>query len=289
MEVNKTPSPWRVMWREICSDKLALVSLFLFVIVVLVAFIWAALLDPVEVLRQHLLRGNIAPSREFWLGTDGTGRDVFNLLIVGARNSFIIAFTIAIATSVIGIILGLTAGYYGGNVDNVIMRIIDFFTMIPNLMFILTMIVLLPNTVFNFGLILTVFGWMGMARSIRMVTLRQGAMDYVKASKTLGSLNIVIMFREVLPNILSFMVVNLTLSIAATMGIETGLTFLGFGLPPDMPSLGTQIANAANPLTMQLRPWLWLPAALLVLVMMLCINYVGQALNRAADARRRRV
>jgi len=289
MDANKTPSPMSVMWREIRSDKLALVSLFLFLSVVIIAFTWGAYLDSAEVLRQYLLRGNLPPSREFILGTDHAGRDVFQLLIVGARNSFIIAFTIAGLTSIIGIIVGLTAGYYGGHVDNVIMRLIDFMTMIPTLMFIITMVVLLPSSALNFGLILTVFGWTGMARSIRMVTLRQGAMDYVKASKTLGTRNIVIMFREVLPNILSFMIVSLTISLAFTIGIETGLTFLGFGLPPDMPSLGNSILNAANPLTMQLRPWLWLPAALLVLVMVLCINYIGQAIGRAADARRRRV
>ncbi|MCL2405895.1 MAG: ABC transporter permease [Defluviitaleaceae bacterium] len=289
MDVNKTPSPFRVMCREIYKDKLAFCSLIVFFTVLIGVFIWAALLDTSEVMRQHLLRGNLPPSREFWLGTDSTGRDTFNLLILGTRNSFIIALIVASITSVIGIVVGLAAGYYGGHVDNVVMRLIDFMTMIPTLMFIITMTVLLPNTIRNFGLILTVFGWTGMARSIRMVSLRQGVMDYVKASKTLGSRNIVIMFREVLPNILSFTIVNLTLSIATTMGIETGLTFLGFGPPPTMPTLGLAVANAANPLAMQLRPWLWLPAALVILVMVLCINYVGQAIGRAADARRRRV
>ncbi|MCL2360771.1 MAG: ABC transporter permease [Defluviitaleaceae bacterium] len=286
---NKSHSPMRILWREICSDKLALFSLFFFITVVTIVFIWAGLLDPRAVLRQDLRNTNIAPNSEFWLGTDHAGRNVFNLLIVGARNSFIIAFTLAIASSLIGITVGLIAGFYAGTVDNIIMRIIDFLTMIPGLMLILTLIVILPDSVFNFGLILTILGWLGMARTIRMITLQQGAMDYVKASKTLGTRNPVIIVREVVPNILSFMVVNLTLAIAGTMGVETGLTFLGFGLPPDMPSLGTLIATAASPLNMQLRPWLWLPAALFVLVMMLCINYVGQALNRAADARRRRV
>jgi len=277
------------MWREIYSDKLALISLIFFVTVVIVVFTWSFLIDTTALLRQNLLNTNQPPSSEHWLGTDTAGRDVFRLLIVGARNSFIIAFIVALSSSLVGIIMGLIAGYYGGRVDNVIMRLIDFFTMVPGLMLTITLISILPSTVFNFGLILTIFAWLGMARQIRMVTLRQGALDYVKASKTLGTHNIVIIIREVMPNILSFMVVSLTLSIAGTMGIETGLTFLGYGFPPDTPSLGTLIATAANPLTMQLRPWLWLPAALFVLVMMLCINYVGQALNRAADARRRRV
>jgi peptide/nickel transport system permease protein len=121
-----------------------------------------------------------------------------------------------------------------------------------------------------------------------MMTLRQSAMDYVQASKTLGTPNIVIIFRGVFPNIISFVVVSLTLSFANNIGIETGLTFLGFGMPFTTPSLGTLIAQAADPSTMRSRPWQWLPAALLILVITLCINYIGQALNRAADVRRRR-
>jgi peptide/nickel transport system permease protein len=148
---------------------------------------------------------------------------------------------------------------------------------------------LVDNNPRNLTLILMIFSWPFMARQIRMVTLQQGVMDYVKASKTLGTPNIVIIFREVVPNVVSFMVVNLTLMVASSMGIETGLTILGFGLNIRTPSLGLLIQNAMEPFNMQNRPWQWLPAAFLILVMTLCINYVGQAVNRAADARRRRV
>jgi peptide/nickel transport system permease protein len=95
------------------------------------------------------------------------------------------------------------------------------------------------------------------------------------------------MFREVLPNIGSLIIVNLTLNLAANMGLETGLTFLGFGLPFSTPSLGTLISYASVPENMQNRPWQWLPASLLIVVMMLCINFVGQAVKRAADAKQR--
>jgi peptide/nickel transport system permease protein len=128
-----------------------------------------------------------------------------------------------------------------------------------------------------------------MAGMVRVMTFKQGALDYVAASKTLGTPNIMIMFREVLPNLVSIISSFLTIMLAGNMGLETGLTFLGFGLPPGTPSLGTLIANARNPATMQNRPWQWLPAALLVFILMLCINFVGQALNRAADAKKRKV
>jgi len=216
------------------------------------------------------------------------GRDMVTQLVVGARNSFTIAFIVTLVSSAMGITVGLFAGFYGGHFDNAVMRTIDFLIIVPTFMVTIVLITLLPSSPFMLGLILTVFGWLGTARAMRMMTLRQGAMDYVRASKTLGTPNVKIIFRGVLPNITSFVVVSLTLSIANNIGVETGLTFLGFGMPFTTPSLGTLIAQAADPSTMRNRPWQWLPAALLILVVTLCINYIGQALNRAADVRRRR-
>jgi len=292
--VTVIPSPWEVMRREIVSDKLALVSLIFFCTVILVSFVWAATFDPAEMELVHVRLLNLSPGYHegrgnFILGTDPFGRDVLGQLVVGARNSFIISFTVALASSFIGIVVGLFAGYYGGNFDNIVMRLVDFFTVVPTLMFIIVLVVIINPTPVVFGLIMTVFGWVGVARQIRMKTLQQGVMAYIKASKTLGTPNIVIIFRELLPNIVSFMVINLILTIAGTMGIETGLTFLGFGLPPGTPSLGTMVSYASTPTVLQNRLWQWLPAAVLIFLMMLSINYVGQALNRAADAKRRNV
>ena len=287
---HETPSPWRIMWREIYADKLALVSLFVFITIVIVSYVWASFYSPEDLVRVYLARINRPPGGDFPLGTDPGGRDMVAMLVVGARNSFTVAFTVAIMTSVIGLLIGLFSGFYGGHVDNVVMRIVDFFSMVPTLMLIIVIIVLIPNfTPIHLGLIFVIFGWVGMARVMRLKTLQHGVMDYVQASKTLGTPNLVIIFREVLPNIISFTVVNLTLGIASTMGIETGLTFLGFGLPPGYPSLGTLISYARAPIVLQERLWQWLPAALLIFGLMLCINFVGQALNRAADAKRRNV
>ena len=283
------PSPFKIFWGELKKDKLAMFCLFFFVTVIVTVFVWAATFDVLDVVRPHLRYRNTPPGPGFPLGADPAGRDVLPLLIVGARNSFLIAFVIAILTSVIGVAVGLAAGFYGGHVDNVVMRILDFFTMIPTLMITIMLITLLESTVVNFALVLTIFAWIGMARVIRMVTLQQGVMDYVKASKTLGTRNIVIIFREVVPNIISFMVVNLTLTFAGLIGVELGLTILGFGFSQHIPSIGTLVAYAMDPVSMERRYWQWLPAALFILVMVLCINYVGQALNRAADARRRRM
>lgn len=278
----------KIIWKEIYNDKLALFCLILFIGIVLTAYIWSAGFSQDDIERMHLLRRNQPPCPVFPLGTDMVGRDMVTQLVVGARNSFTIAFIVTLVSSAMGITVGLFAGFYGGHFDNAVMRTIDFLIIVPTFMVTIVLITLLPSSPFMLGLILTVFGWLGTARAMRMMTLRQGAMDYVRASKTLGTPNVKIIFRGVLPNITSFVVVSLTLSIANNIGVETGLTFLGFGMPFTTPSLGTLIAQAADPSTMRNRPWQWLPAALLILVVTLCINYIGQALNRAADVRRRR-
>jgi len=278
----------KIIWSEITRDKLAFFCLILFVGIVLTSYIWSAQFSADDIERMHLMRRNQPPSPAFPLGTDVVGRDMVVQLVVGARNSFTIAFIVTFASSAMGIAVGLFAGFYGGNFDVVVMRTIDFLIIVPTFMVTVVLITLLPSSPWMLGFILTVFGWLGIARAIRMMALRQSAMDYVQASKTLGTPNIKIIFHGVLPNITSFVVVSLTLSVANNIGIETGLTFLGFGMPFTTPSLGTLIAQAADPSTMRNRPWQWLPAALLILVITLCINYVGQALNRAADVRRRR-
>ena len=288
------PSMWQIIRQEIVHDKLALVSLIFFVTVILVSFIWAAFFDAGEVAQVHVRYLNLRPGYTegrgyFFLGTDPMGRDVVGQLIVGARNSFLIGFTVALVASIIGVLVGLIAGFYGGHFDNITMRVIDFFVVVPTLMIMIVLVTILDHTPITFGLMLVIFAWTGIARQVRMKTLQQGSLAYVSASKTLGTPNIVIIFREIVPNIISFIMVNMILLTAASMGAETGLTFLGFGLPPGTPSLGLMISHARNPTVLQSRPWQWLPAALLIFLMMLSINYIGQAINRAADAKRRNV
>ena len=134
---------------------------------------------------------------------------------------------------------------------------------------------------------MTAFYWVGTARLIRSKALSESRRDYVHASKTMGTSDFKIIFREVLPNISSIIIVDSTLALAGNIGIETGLSFLGFGLPPSIPSLGTLVGYATDPEVLSSKLWIWLPASILILIMMLCINYVGQALKRAADARQR--
>jgi len=286
--VSQPPSFGKLVWKEILHDKLAFISFVLFILILFIVFIGSMFIDPSNSGKVNLALLNKAPSDKFLMGTDGAGRDMLDQLFLGARNSFLIAFGVTILCGIIGILVGLVSGFFSGRIDNIIMRFLDFLSMLPRLMFIIVIVSLIPKyNVVTFILVITAFGWIGDARLVRAKTLQQSSLDYVQASKTLGTNNFVIMFREVLPNIGSIIIVNLTLNLAGNMGLETGLTFLGFGLPFSTPSLGTLISYAAVPENMQRRPWQWLPASLLIIVMMLCINFVGQAIKRAADSKQR--
>ncbi|MCL6602526.1 MAG: ABC transporter permease [Paenibacillus sp.] len=288
-ETDRSPSSWKIIWREIVRDKLALVSLiFLFMLVAGVYGI-SLFLDQKEIVTVDLFALYEKPSAKFWLGTDYGGRDVFGQLIIGTRNSLSIGIIVTVFTGIIGILVGLVSGYFGGTIDNIVMRILDFFMILPMLMIVIAFVTAVPkyNTL-SFSLIMTAFLWMGIARLIRSKTLQEKELDYVQASKTVGSSNLKIMFSQVLPNLSSIIIVTMTLNLAANIGLESGLSFLGFGFPESTPSLGTLVSYARNPQTLEFRWWIWLPASILILVLMLSINNVGQALKRATDARQRK-
>lgn len=283
------PGGFRIIAREFMKDKVALGSLILLVAILLTVFIGAALLNQEEVMKVNLLGRYLEPGVDgFILGTDEGGKDIFGQLIIGARNSILIGFSITIITSFIGVSLGIISGYYGGRIDGFLMRVVDFIMILPMTMMIIVFVTVIKNyTIYHFILIMSAFYWTFKARLFRTRTLSESRLDYVSASKTLGSSDFMIMFREILPNLSSLIIVNLTLNFAGNIGIETSLTYLGFGLPSTVPSLGTLISNARNADILENKTWIWLPAALFILVMMLCINYIGQAFQRAADAKQR--
>lgn len=280
---------FQVIAREFKKDKLAMFSLGLLITLLVIIFIGSYFFfDQSEVMKVHILSRYKAPGVEYVLGADEGGRDVLGQLFIGARNSIIIGFSVTIITGIIGIGLGIISGYYGGIVDNIIMRIVDFIMVLPiNMIIIVFVSVVADYNIFTFVAIMSAFSWVGKARIFRSRTLSEANRDYVNASKTLGTSDIKIMFREVMPNLSSLIIVNSTLNFAGNIGIETGLSFLGFGLPPTVPSLGTLIGFATSPDVIENKTWVWLPASLLILVLMLSINYVGQALQRAADSKQR--
>lgn len=295
LAVSPPPTGWQVIWREFKKDKLAMFSLVGLLVVIIGVFIWAMFIDQEAMMKISLRDKYAAPGSEkfnglgsYVLGADQGGRDILGQLIIGAKNSISIAIAITLITGIFGIVVGLVCGYFGGWIDNMFMRIIDFFITIPQLMLIIVFVTIVPKyNVPAFIMIMSIFLWTGTARLVRSKALSESRRDYVNASKTLGTNDFVIIFKEIMPNLSSILIVEMTLNFAGNVGIETGLSYLGFGLPPSTPSLGTLVSYANNPLVLYQYWWCWLPAAIFILVMMLAINYIGQALRRAADAKQR--
>lgn len=288
LSASSPPTGFQVIAREFMKDKLAMFSLISLVVVIVGIFIWAMFIDQHEMMRVSLRDKFAPPGDKFFLGADQGGRDILGQLIIGARNSITIAIAVTVITGIIGIFIGLVTGYFGGWVDNIFMRIIDFFITIPGLMIIIVFVTIVPKyNIPIFILIVSVFLWPGIARLVRSKALSESKRDYINASKTMGTSDAAIIFKKMMPNLSSILIVELTLSFAGNVGIETGLSFLGFGLPPSTPSLGTLVSYATNPLVLSEKWWVWLPASMLILFLMLAINYVGQAMRRSADAKQR--
>ena len=286
---NEEASGLKVLAREFAKDRGALGALILLIILFLGIFIGALFLNTDKVMTVDIFKQYNHPGADgMLLGGDEGGRDVFKMLILGARNSLLIGIAITVLIEVIGTVFGLVAGYYGGKVDNIMMGFLDFMMVLPTLMIIIVIVTIIPKyTMWSFVLIMSAFYWVGTARLIRSKALSESKKDYISASKTSGSSDLKIILKELLPNLSSIIIVDATLMLAGNIGIEVSLTYLGFGFPDSVPSLGTLVGYANDPSVLTLRPWVWLPAALLILVICVGISYVGNVLRRAADARQR--
>lgn len=288
-QVSLPPSGFKVVVREVLRDKKALTAFIIICLILIFCFGGSLFLN-----KAQITEINIADAYYGWgegghiFGTDDGGRDIFKLLIMGGRNSILIGLSVTAIDECFGLFVGLVAGYFGGNIDAIIMRIVDFVQILPQFPVIIVLTTVIPH--YNAGtlvLLLAMFYWTTTARYFRSFVLSQRGRDYVLASKTSGSSDWKIMFREVLPNITSMIIIDVVLTVAGNIGIETTLSFIGYGLPVTTPSLGTLIGFANDPVNVVNRPWLWLPATILLLVISLSINYVGTALQRAGDARQR--
>ncbi|MDN6043266.1 MAG: ABC transporter permease [Lactobacillus sp.] len=288
-KVSLPPSGFRVVWHEIWKDKISRLAFFIIVLIFLLTFGGSLFLSKGQVTQINILQSYAGWAQDgHLLGTDDGGRDILNLLMMGGRNSILIGLSVTAITEVVGLIIGLVSGYYGGFIDGIIMRVVDFVQILPQMPIIIVLTTTIQNyNAFTLVLLIAMFGWTSTSRYYRSFILSQRGRDYVLASKTSGSSDLKIMFREVLPNITSMIIIDVVLTVAGNIGIETALSFIGYGLPTTTPSLGTLIGFANDPVNVINRPWLWLPATVLLLVISLSINYVGRALQRAGDARQR--
>lgn len=283
------PMGFEVIRREFKRDKIALGALIILALILVFIFIAPFFMDIESATKVNIFNRFTPPGQDgYLLGSDEGGRDILAQLVVGARNSIIIGWSVTMITSFIGIAIGIFSGYHGGLVDDITMRIIDFIMVLPTFIIIIVITTIITKyDMWTLIWVISLFGWAGVTRLFRTATLSEASKEYVSASKTMGTRDWKIMFGEVMPNLSSLIIAHLTLGFAGSIGIETGLSFLGFGLPIGTPSLGTLIGTARSADIIENKTWVWLPAVILVLILMLTINYIGQALRRAADSRQR--
>ncbi|RLL42802.1 ABC transporter permease [Oceanobacillus piezotolerans] len=217
----------------------------------------------------------------FWLGTDTLGRDQWTRLWLGTRVSLLIAFIAAFISLAIGVAYGGIAGFYGGKVDNVMMRILEVLVGIPNLVIILLMMLFLKPGITSIVIALTITGWTGMARIVRGEILKLKSQEYVLAARTLGQSNWKVITKHLLPNISGIIIINTMFNIPDAIFFEAFLSFIGLGITPPDASLGTLINNGFDNLL--LYPYmLWFPAILISLIM-IAFNLIGDGLRDAFD------
>ncbi|MCD7817515.1 MAG: ABC transporter permease [Lachnospiraceae bacterium] len=267
---------------KFCRKKSAIISLLIFVVILLsVIFLPIILnLDPYTMDYTAIKQ---APSKIHILGTDAVGRDMLARLMYGGRLSLFIGITSTVVSAVLGIVFGLLAGYYRNWVEMIIMRLADIFMSFPGMVLILTLVSVVGASLGSVIFVLGVLGWVFPAKLIYGNVISVRNKEYVEAAATMGASDFVIMVKEVLPNSITPLWMNLPFRMSQAILTESALSFLGAGIQAPQASWGN-IINAAQDISiLQNCPWIWLPAGLLLLVTVFCINLIGEGIRDAVD------
>lgn len=281
---EKYVSLTEISLRKFFKNKLAMVGLFIIVALVLIS-ICAPLLTNYTVSETDLFNIKMPPSKEYILGTDDLGRDVFTRLLYGGRVSILVGVASMTVQLLIGVTLGALAGYFGGTVDKIIMRIIDIIMCFPFFVIAISVAAITGPGVKNLIIIIGFLMWPNIARIVRAEILSLKENDYILAAKAMGLSSFEIIRNHILPNILSPVLVAATLAIANGILTEASLSFLGIGVKLPQPSWGNMLIAAQNIGTLQREWWLWIPAGSLIILTVLSINFVGDGLRDALDPR----
>jgi peptide/nickel transport system permease protein len=275
-----------LVWRRFRRHKLAMASIIILVLMGL-AVALAPLLTPYSFSEQHLDQLLQGPSAEHWLGTDQLGRDELTRLLYGGRVSLLVGLGVALVSAVVGTLAGAAAGYYGGRIDNAVMRLTDLFLSIPLLVILIIASRATGGHTLDIVLVVSLGLWMFLARIVRGLFLSLREKEFVEAARALGASDARIIFRHMMPNALGVIIVNITLTVAIAILTESLLSFLGFGIQPPTPTWGNMLEDGRSLMT--IAPWLvWFPG-LAILLVVLCVNFLGDGLRDALDPTQRRV
>lgn len=282
VQVEKGRSLWQDAWKRLKRNPTAMFGLGLIIFLGIVAIFaeWLVPYDPVAIDLSANLQ---PPSKAHWFGTDYFGRDILSRIIYGAQISMTVGFVVQFISLVIGVTLGAVAGYFGGKVDNLIMRFTDVVMSFPDLLFIIGVRVALGPGIWNVFLAMSLVGWTGKARIVRGQILAVREMEYIEAARALGARHFKIIWKHILPNTMAPMIVSVTMGVAGAIMSEAGLSFLGLGVQEPFPSWGSIINEGLSYL--RVAPWYTLFPGIAIALTVLGFNLLGDGLRDALDPR----
>src|SRR6056297_523543 len=303
-------TPWQIAWRRFKKNKIAVIGAIGFftiaILVIVVPMIYAFLLfksqegiTTTQLIKEtifvdlraqgfELSNSSLPPSLEYLLGTDKQGRDIMFRLFYGGRISLLVGVLTAFITASLGTIIGGIAGYYGGWVDSILMRSAEIVLSIP---FLPMMIVIsaamrwVPSeqSIFVVVFVVGILSWPGLARVVRGQILSLREQEFMLATEALGLKDSSRIFRHLLPNVLAYVIVSATLGMGSAILLEAGLSFLGLGVTPPMPSWGNMIQVARDAHAFRNFPWMWVPPGLMIILTVVSVNLLGEGLRDALD------
>lgn len=269
-------------WKRFRHHRLAMVGVVILTFLTVTA-IAAPLVTQHDPYRTDISQYRKGPSEEHILGSDGSGRDVLSRLLLAGRISLSVGLVAVSIYTAIGVILGAFAGFYGGRVDSLIMRMVDVVLAFPSLIIIITIVSVLGPSVWNIMMVIGLLGWPPIARVLRGQFLSLREQEFVVASRAIGAPNRTIIFRHMLPNALAPIIVAATFGMASAILLEAGLSFLGLGVQPPRPTWGNMLSDAQSLPVLQSMPWLWMPPGAMIALAVLSINFIGDGLRDAFD------
>ena len=276
---------WADAWRRLKENKLALLSLIALIFIIVMAII-GPMISPFEYDAQDFTVINQAPNSTHWFGTDDLGRDLFVRAWKGARVSLLIGLVSAVINVTIGIIYGGIAGYKGGYVDIVMMRIVEIIYSIPALLWIILLMIIMGQGLTTIIVALSISGWGGMARLVRGQVLQLKQTEYVLAAQTLGASSWRIILKHLIPNAMGPIIINLTFQVPDAIFTEAFLSYIGLGVPAPLASWGTLANEGTKVLT--IYPYQIVFPAILISVTMLAFNILGDGIRDSLDPKLRK-
>jgi peptide/nickel transport system permease protein len=274
----------RLAVRRFMRHRLAILGVVILAVMVVLA-VFAPLIAPYDPTKLDLRAIRQPPSAAHPFGTDTVGYDVFSRFVWGARTSLIVGFGAVAVSVLIGTTMGVLAGYYGGWVDQVISRVIDGLLAMPQLLLVAVFVSVIGPSLQSVILVIALLSWPQIGRIVRGQYLVLREAEFITAARVIGAVDRAIVVRHLLPNVLGPLSVAATFYMAQAILLEAALSFLGLGVKPPAPSWGNMVNLATNANTLQNLPWIWVPPALAIALLVLAITFIGDGLRDAVDPR----